>query len=83
MKGDTVTIWPGENGEKWIDELDKSVEQGRFENRNQAILDAIMFYLLIDDVLGDHELWETTHDVERRSMLMQALIDYRENYLED
>lgn len=83
MKGDTVTIWPGEDGEQWIDELDKSVEQGRFENRNQAILDAIMFYLLIDDVLGGHGLWAGADDRERRSMLMQALVDYRENYLED
>lgn len=77
MDGDTVTIWPGAR-EMLIDDLDE-----RTENRNQSILDAIEFYLILDDVLGDVELFAKADDRDRRAMLRQALIDYRTEYLDE
>jgi len=78
MSRDTVTIWLTEGRESLIDELDD-----RVDNRNQALLEAIDLFLTTDDILGDEELWADAEPHERRSMLRQALIDYRRDYLSD
>lgn len=73
---DSITVWPGKDGWDDVDELDE-----RVKNRNQAILEAIEYWLLVDDTFSGHQAWDEASKKDRMAMVRQALLNYANEYL--
>lgn len=76
---DTITVWPGKKGWDLIDELEETANESD-ESRNKLILDAIALYLEVHDLLEKTEVWQAASQRDRRMMLRQAIIDYRDQW---
>lgn len=55
----------------------------RFEERTDAAREALEYRLIIEDVIGDHVLWEDADARTRKTMFRQALVDYRATHLDE
>lgn len=77
---DTITIWPGQEGWELVDEIEELAETYDDTSRNELILDAIALFLEVQDLFEDTDVWENASQRDRRMMLRQALIDFRDEW---
>jgi hypothetical protein len=72
---DTFTVWKaerktGRSGEELLDELDS-----RVKSRSAAVLEAIDFWLALDDALnGEAPAWDNEIGHRQRRMLINSIV---------
>lgn len=74
---DTISVWPQARG-KWDWSMVEKFEK-QFDPRNQAILEAMHWRLMIEDILGDEEWWQESDARARRMAIRQAVVDLRDS----
>lgn len=72
---ETISIWPHADG-KWDWDMVEEFEE-TFDDRNQMILEGMLFRLEAEKILGDLEYWKDADADTRHRGIRQALIQYK------